>query len=177
MARTRLAIRLDPVRTTGLTRDTPPGWPAISMAGNFRVTQRRGTYHRTTSGSRSAIHDAGLGPPSLIRTDSGWLRVTPRAAGAGIQIAGSRSFLQLRCVTTAKWSDRWPGQLHWLTAAQKLIPADALLGGAYRARLDGGLAVDLLAPRRCGAGGYGLRGEVVTEHGDPPVADAEDLHQ
>ena len=26
-------------------------------------------------------------------------------------------------------------------------------------------------------GGYGLRGEVVTEHGDPPVADTEDLHE
>src|SRR6185437_331543 len=59
----------------------------------------------------------------------------------------------------------------------KLIPAGALPGGACRARLDGRLAVDLLASRRCSAGGYGLRGEVVTEHGDPPVADAEDLHQ
>jgi hypothetical protein len=38
MARTRLAIRLDPVRATGLTRDTLPGWPAISPAADFRVT-------------------------------------------------------------------------------------------------------------------------------------------
>jgi hypothetical protein len=44
-----------------------PGWPAISLAGNFRMTQRRSACHRTTSGSRSVIHDAGLGPPSLIR--------------------------------------------------------------------------------------------------------------
>jgi hypothetical protein len=34
-----------------------------------------------------------------------------------------------------------------------------------------------LAARRCRASGYGLRGEVVTEHGDPPVADTEDLHE
>ena len=59
----------------------------------------------------------------------------------------------------------------------KLMPAGALPGGACRARLDGRLAVDLLASRRCSAGGYGLWGEVVTEHSDPPVADAEDLHQ
>jgi hypothetical protein len=42
---------------------------------------------------------------------------------------------------------------------------------------DGWLATDLLASRRCSVGGYGLRGEVVTKHGDPPVADTEDLHQ
>ena len=34
-----------------------------------------------------------------------------------------------------------------------------------------------LASRRCRADSYGLRSEVVTEHGDPPVADAEDLHE
>ena len=67
MAGTRLAVRLDPVRATGPTRDRLPGWPAISLAGNFRMTQRRSACHRTTSGLRSVIHDAGLGPPSLIR--------------------------------------------------------------------------------------------------------------
>ena len=66
MAGTRLAVRLDRVRATGLTRDRLPGWPAISLAGNFRVTQRRSACHRTTSGARSVTHDAGLGPPSLI---------------------------------------------------------------------------------------------------------------
>ena len=30
---------------------------------------------------------------------------------------------------------------------------------------------------RSRAGGDGLPGEVVTEHGDPPVADTEDLHE
>ena len=85
--------------------------------------------------------------------------------------------LQLRCVTTAKWQIDWPGQLRLADRRAKLIPAGALPGGACRAGPDGGLAADLLASRRCGAGGYGLRGEVVTEHGDPPVADAEDLHQ
>ena len=43
------------------------GWPANSLAGNFRVTQRRSACHRTTSGSRSETHNAGLGTPSLIR--------------------------------------------------------------------------------------------------------------
>jgi hypothetical protein len=85
--------------------------------------------------------------------------------------------LQLWCVTTAKWSDRWPGQLRLTGCRATLIPAEALPGGACRARLDDRLAVDLLASRRSSADGYGLRGEVVTEHGDPPVADAEDLHQ
>ena len=67
--------------------------------------------------------------------------------------------LQLRCVTTAKWSDRWPGQLRLADRRAKLIPAGALPGGACGARLDGRLAVDLLASRRCSAGvtGYGVK--------------------
>ena len=39
------------------------------------------------------------------------------------------------------------------------------------------LRLILVAPRRCRAGVHGSRGEEVTEHGDPPVADAEDLHK
>jgi hypothetical protein len=40
-----------------------------------------------------------------------------------------------------------------------------------------GLPAYHLAARRCRASGYGLQGEVVAEYGDPPVADAEDLHE
>ena len=40
-----------------------------------------------------------------------------------------------------------------------------------------GLPAYYLAARRCTASGYGLQGEVVAEHGDLPVADAEDLHE
>ena len=40
-----------------------------------------------------------------------------------------------------------------------------------------GLPAYYLAARRCTASGYGLQGEVVAEHGDPPVADAEDLYE
>ena len=70
-------FRLDRVRATGLTRDRLPGWPANSLAGNFRVTQRRSACHRTTSGSRSVTHNAGLGTPSLIR-NADYLLVPPR---------------------------------------------------------------------------------------------------
>ena len=40
-----------------------------------------------------------------------------------------------------------------------------------------GLPAYYLAARRCRASGYGLQDEVVAEHGDPPVADAEDLYE
>jgi hypothetical protein len=39
------------------------------------------------------------------------------------------------------------------------------------------LRLTFLASQRCRAGDYGLQGEVVTKHGDPPVADTEDLHE
>jgi hypothetical protein len=70
--------------------------------------------------------DAGTGSlryPLPVQREQGKQRVLGRRAEPGGNEQGTELvavlvILQLRCVTTAKWSDRWPGQLRWLTAAQ-----------------------------------------------------------
>ena len=91
--------------TRSSTRHGPDPGPSAGLAcqlpgREFQVTRRRSACHRTTSGSRSVTHNAGLGTPSLIRTDSaaGGSRAEGKVGGMQIVLFGALS-LQLphRC--------------------------------------------------------------------------------
>src|SRR6266567_6444556 len=148
------------------------------ITGNPRAIPAAATYRKTAGGALIRRDQ-----PACVQRDTPQRHISPfcpaqRAATEGARTAhsgGSRSFCS--CGVSRRRSGQIDGRGSLADRRAKLIPAGALPGGACRARLDGRLAADLLASRRCSAGGYGLRGEVVTEHGDPPVADAEDLHQ